>query len=236
MQCSSRIQDAWHSVSRLGLRCMFFSVVHTRTAVVDDKSLRRWRLLRTVWPVTSGGVRNQAPRRCVSLNHVSWSSFHGPERRRTHSISHFLSGVAEGIPSGNHPAASCDPSLFTDLINRLQVETSSEASHNLNCVKEMSKVIEISRPMLSSNLPNLKWPWPNPLFDRARRRSSRCSIDGFCCPFAVDEGCHCGTKEWPSIKDVWVNLSANRPRSIFLSRPTNPQSKPSPSCRKPLMM
>ena len=64
--------------------------------------------------------------------------------------------------------------LFTDLINRILVETSFEASRNLYCVEEMSKDFEISGPMLLSNLPNLKWPWPDPPFNQARRHSSRC--------------------------------------------------------------
>ena len=47
-------------------------------------------------------------------------------------------------------------SLFTDLINRLQVETSSEASHNLYCVKEMSKVIEDFEAAVVKQSPKLE--------------------------------------------------------------------------------
>ena len=64
-----------------------------------------------------------------------------------------------GVGAGVDPFVKVK-SLFTDLINRLQAETSSEASHKLYCDEETSKATEISRPMLGSNLPNSKRPWP----------------------------------------------------------------------------
>ena len=54
--------------------------------------------------------------------------------------------------------------LITDLSNRLQAEASSEASHKAYCDEQTSKATEISRPMLGSNLPNWKRPWPDPPF------------------------------------------------------------------------
>ena len=52
--------------------------------------------------------------------------------------------------------------LFTDLINRMQAEASSEASHNLHCDEET---------MLGSNLSNSKRPWPDPPFLTALDRA-----------------------------------------------------------------
>ena len=119
-----------------------------------------------------------------------------------------------GVGAGVDPFVMVK-SLFTDLINRLQAETSSVASHNFYCDEETSKAIEISRPMLGSNLPNSKRPWPDPPFwtalsTRLRQsstslvtlfqRANNCAMlfelshnDGFCCTFAVDEGGNCGT-------------------------------------------
>ena len=63
--------------------------------------------------------------------------------------------------------------FITDLIKRLQAEASSEASHKSYCDEQTSKATEISRPMLGSNLPNSKRPWP----DRGGFPPNYCHVD-----------------------------------------------------------
>ena len=80
--------------------------------------------------------------------------------------------------------------LITDLINRLQTEASSDASHKSYCDEETSKATEISRPILGSNLPNSKRPWSDPpfwtAFDKAADRAATTLMHVFSGPLAND--------------------------------------------------